>query len=292
MRPPASRFLDVAGVRTRYLDAGDGEPVLLIHGGEFGGFDLAEDWLPVIERRPGQLRMIALDCLGCGFTDNPASDDDYVLGSVVAHCRAFLAALGLDSAHLVGHSRGGYVATRLALESPELARSLTIVSSASLCVPPNPIYLDWYREAERIADVRERVRYLVTVNSFSGEHVDDVLVDAMAAAAELPKTREAAAKLDGGLRDRLNADLAERLAETRDWITSGRLRQPTLVMWGYQDPSATFHDAGLACLDLVLGNVAGSRMHVLNEAGHYCYRERPDEFGAILAGFVTSWPRP
>ena len=65
--------------------------------------------------------MLAIDKIGCGFTDNPPTDADYVIGSVVQHGIDFLAALGIERAHLVGHSRGGYAVARIALERPDLA---------------------------------------------------------------------------------------------------------------------------------------------------------------------------
>ena len=281
-----TKFVDVAGVTTRYLEAGGGDPMLLIHGGNFGTYAVAEDWGPVIDRLATRFRVLAIDKIGCGFTDNPASDDDYVIGSVAVHGAEFLRTLGIESAHLAGHSRGGYPVVRMALEHPELARTVTIVSSSSLMTPPNPLYLQWDAEAAKIPDPRDRVRYLVAVNSFSDDHIDDHFVDVMAEVIQLPKSQEATAKLDAGLRARFNEDLVARQKETQEWIAAGGLTCPTLVLWGYNDPSATMERCGVPCLNLILPNVAASEMHVLNEAGHYCYREQPDAFADTMIGFI------
>jgi len=281
-----TKFVDVAGVTTRYLEAGGGDPMLLIHGGNFGTYAVAEDWGPVIDRLATRFRVLAIDKIGCGFTDNPASDDDYVIGSVAVHGAGFLRTLGIESAHLAGHSRGGYPVVRMALEHPELARTVTIVSSSSLMTPPNPLYLQWDAEAAKIPDPRDRVRYLVAVNSFSDDHIDDHFVDVMAEVIQLPKSQEATAKLDAGLRARFNEDLVARQKETQEWIAAGGLTCPTLVLWGYNDPSATMERCGVPCLNLILPNVAASEMHVLNEAGHYCYREQPDAFADTMIGFI------
>lgn len=279
------RFVDVNGTRTRYLEAGTGDPMLLIHGGNFGMYCLAEDWEPVIDRLATRFRVLAIDKLGCGFTDNPPSDDGYVIGSVVDHGYQFLCTLGIDSAHLAGHSRGGYAVTRMAFEHPGLARTLTIVDSSSLVTPPNPLYLRWDEEAAGIPDPRDRVRYLVTVNSFSGDHVDDYFVDMMAKAIELPKTQEAA-ELNSKYRAQFNEDLVERQKETHEWISSGGITWPTLVMWGFNDPSATMERCAVPCMNLILSNVRASEMHVLNEAGHYCYREQPAGFADTVMSFI------
>src|SRR5438105_4997121 len=119
-----AKFVDVAGVRTRYLEAGSGEPLLLLHGGQAGGYTTADDWRPVIEPLARNFRVLSIDKAGCGFSDNPRSDDDYLLSGTVRHLHAFLQKLNLSAAHLVGHSRGGYAVTRLALENPEMVATL------------------------------------------------------------------------------------------------------------------------------------------------------------------------
>ena len=75
--------------------------------------------------------MIALDKVGQGHTGNPLNDD-YTMQAVVDHAATFLKALGLPPVHLVGHSRGGFAATRLTLQHQHLVRSLTIINSGTL----------------------------------------------------------------------------------------------------------------------------------------------------------------
>src|SRR5688572_2981682 len=110
------KYVDVDGIRTRYFDAGHGDPLIMIHGGSYGSFYNAEDWEHNFDGLAEEFRAIAYDRIGIGFTDNPRTDDDYVIGSSVDHVYALIQALGLGSAHIMGHSRGGYTATRLVLE--------------------------------------------------------------------------------------------------------------------------------------------------------------------------------
>lgn len=281
------RYVDVGGVRTRYLEAGTGEPMLLIHGGNFGRYELAEDWAPVIGPLAETYRVLAIDKIGCGFTDNPPTDADYVIGSVVQHGIDFLAALGIERAHLVGHSRGGYAVARMALERPDLARSLVIVSSSTLMAPPNAQYDAWDREAAGLPTMHDQVRYLVTVNSYRGDHVDDDFVEIMAKATTLPKSVEAVEKWRAGLGRQFGQDLVERQQETQAMIRAGGLRCPTLVTWGFNDPSATMERCGVPCMELVLSSVPGAEMHIFNEAGHYCYREQPAGFTEVVTSFLA-----
>src|SRR3990172_10515587 len=153
-----TKYIDIKGIRTRYLEAGTGEPLLLAHGGHFGMYCSANDWDLNIEGFARSFHVFAVDKIGCGFTDNPQSDDEYTIGRAVEHVCDFINITGLGKVHLIGHSRGGYLATRLSLEQPQLVKSLTIVDSATLMVRPGPtsVYDTWEKEAALIEDIRER----------------------------------------------------------------------------------------------------------------------------------------
>ena len=84
------RFVDVDGIRTRYFSAGDGEPVVLVHGGHFGLRSSAEDWELNVERLARNHRVITYDKLGMGFTDNPADPDDYTIEAQANHLAGLL----------------------------------------------------------------------------------------------------------------------------------------------------------------------------------------------------------
>lgn len=282
-----SKFVDVDGIRTRYLERGTGEPLVLVHGGNPGSYWSAEDWIPNLDGLAAAgFRAIAVDKIGCGYTDNPRTDDDYVIGSSVDHVHGFIKALGLGPVHIAGHSRGGYTATRLTLEHPEDVRTLIIVDSSSLMTPPNPGNRQWEKEAkEQFTDPRERYRYLMTVNSYSDGHVTEEHLDGILRYQALPKAAEALAAW-GRVFERFSADLVARQAETHDWIRRGGITCPTLVVWAYEDPSATMVRCGIPCMNLILPNVERSEMHIVNHAGHCSFREQPEAFNAAVTDFI------
>jgi 2-hydroxy-6-oxonona-2,4-dienedioate hydrolase len=283
-------YVDADGIKTRYLEEGRGEPMLLIHGAIFGSHGSADCWVPIMQNLGKRFHVYALDKVGCGFSDNPKKDEDYTITETVKHAYDFMKSMKMEKAHVAGHSRGGYAVTRLALEHPEMVKTLTIVSSSTLMTPPNPQYEIWEKEAEKLKDERERQRYLVTVNSYSASHVTDAWVEIMAKIVTLPKTREALAKMNGGLRKRFKEELVAKQQETHQWIRSGGLKVPTLIMWGLNDPSATMERCGIPCMNLVMPFVSESEMHVLNHAGHFCYREQPRAFESVLTGFIERHP--
>lgn len=279
------QYINVNGTRTRYFTAGAGEPMVLVHGGHFGNAASAEDWELNLEGLAGAFRVYAIDKLGMGFTDNPCSDDDYNLGAQAEHLYEFVRAVGADPAHLVGHSRGGYAVTRMALDHPEAVRTLTIVSSSSVINPLNPIYDEWRRTAAEM-DEREGVQYLHAVNSYSADHITQRWVDAGIEIARLEKTRIAAKKMKSEFFDEFKTDVLARVDAIKQDIANGRLGVPTMLVWGADDPSATVERCVKPAIDLFFSSVDDCRMHLFGHAGHYCYREHPDRFNSLLREFT------
>lgn len=282
-------FVDVNGIRTRYFAKGEGEVLVLFHGGHFGSHDAADsadDWEPNFDGLARWFRVYAVDKLGQGHTGNPRSDGDYTMAAVVEHAYGFLKTVGLRNVHLVGHSRGGYLVTRLTLEHPELIKSLIVVDSNSVAPgigrndivmanPPQP----------RLS--RESQRWVLERYSFSHDHITDEWLEAACRIAELPKYQEAVAKMETvGLRTtRFLPHLAKQKDETFGWIRDGRLKTPTLVVWGFNDPTATLGQ-GQAFFELVAGSAPRAQMHVFNQAGHFSYREHPQAFNEVVRSFV------
>ena len=102
----------------------------------------------------------------------------------------------------------------------------------------------------------------------------------------LPKSLEATAKMEAGLNVQFTKDLAVKQKETRKLIRAGGIKVPTLVMWGFNDPSASFEPVGISALQLIFSSIPRSQMHILNKAGHYCYREQPVAFVDVITRFI------
>lgn len=280
------QYVVANGVRTRYFSAGDGEPVVLVHGGHYGLRSSAIDWELNFDGLAETHKVIAFDKLGMGFTDNPGHVDDYVIESNTTHLLGLLDALGLERAHLVGHSRGGYPVTRLSIDHPDRVHTVTVVSSSSVTNPFNPIYATW-REKAATMEERAGVRYLIEANSFSDTHITDTLVDVGVEISRLEKTGIAARIMADGQYDRFKVDLLERVEAIKSDIAAGGLTVPTLIMWGFNDPSATIERCGKPAIDLFFPYVELCEMHILNRAGHYCFREQPVAFNDTLLAFYA-----
>ena len=287
---PEARWIDVDGIRTRYYDAGSGEPIVFIYGGNFGTSDSASSshtWnlnlLPLSTR----FRTIAFDKIGQGFTDNP-KDDDYTMRAVVRHAAGFVRAMKLPPVHLVGHSRGGYAAVRLTLEHHELVRSVSLVNSGTLSpgVGTNEVVLSRPPYPKFTA---ECVRWIYQNYSFDPDVVTDEWVNAVLEVLALPKYRESIAKVEG---ERLGAKLflpglAREKRETLQWINEGRLQRPVQVIWGFDDRTATL-ERGVELFRMFALHDRQAQLHVFNQSGHFPFREHPERFNALLGRFVES----
>ncbi len=118
--------VSVLGHRMVYITGGAGEPVLFLHGlGHASG-----TWTEVLPQLARHFRVFAVDMLGCGRSDKPRVE--YNLWALATYTRYFMDAVGIERAHLVGHSLGGGIAMHLAWQYPERVNRLALVSTGGL----------------------------------------------------------------------------------------------------------------------------------------------------------------
>jgi len=288
MRNPS--FIDVEGIRTRYFEAGSGPALVLIHGGQFGHYYNAYHWSLNFDALAGEFRVYAVDRLGQGYTDNPRRPDGYTMTRAIEHVKGFLRAARIDQAVLLGHSRGALVAARIACDHPELVRALVVVSSNSLAAEHPSTPTDFYAKLDANAPEQPDaafVRREPEANSYSGAHISTDFVEEMLGIARLPKTREARQTMEAVLAKRFLPDVRKVRYETLDMIRDGRLRAPTLVLWGLNDRSAPVV-IGHQLFEHIANAVPRSEMHVFNHAGHYVFREQPRAVNRVVLEFLRA----
>jgi pimeloyl-ACP methyl ester carboxylesterase len=122
----AEHDLTLHGHSVRYLTAGSGPALVLIHGITSS----ADTWRPAMTALARDHTVIAPDLLGHGASAKPRGD--YSLGAYASGVRDLLAALGHDRVTVVGHSLGGGVAMQFAYQFPERTERLVLVSSGGL----------------------------------------------------------------------------------------------------------------------------------------------------------------
>jgi pimeloyl-ACP methyl ester carboxylesterase len=118
--------VSVLGYRMRYLVAGAGEPVLLLHGLA----DTGDSWMRILPGLARRYQVFAPDLLGCGGSEKPRVN--YSLWALAVYMRHFLDAVGVERADIVGHSLGAGLALHLFFQYPERVRRLVLLAAGGM----------------------------------------------------------------------------------------------------------------------------------------------------------------
>jgi len=270
----------VHGYRRVFRMAGDGPPLLLIHG--IG--DSSTTWLPVMTALARNHLVIAPDLLGHGQSDKPRAD--YSVAAYANGMRDLLGTLGMDQVNLVGHSMGGGVAMQFAYQFPEKTERLVLVSTGGVGRGVNPLLravslpgADLMLATLRMPGARLQTRAVVKILQLldTGLGADapdfmrlvDALPDATARSAFI-RTLRAVIDWRGQVVTMLD----------RCYLTRG---MPTLLVWGSRDRIVPVDHAYTAHAAM-----PGSRLEVFDGAGHFPFHAEPERFVEVLEDFLTT----
>lgn len=261
-----ARTASVGDLRLRFVRAGAGTPVVLLHG--YGESLLS--WQMVFDRLARNADVIALDLPGFGLSSKPASG--YTADSMATVVSAFLDRLGLRRVVLVGHSLGGVVATAMAVRDPSRVLGLALIDAALV----TPWALAETSDSPRTgASVRLVIaEYARLRGRFGGVHDANWMAEDSEAAAYQPSSDPAYA-----------AALAAVLLEFDfTFLTpdgARRLTMPVKLIWGALDPVIPVQ-TGRALAE----RLPDATLVVLARTWHRPQTERPTEVARILSAFV------
>jgi 2-hydroxy-6-oxonona-2,4-dienedioate hydrolase len=287
------KFVDVNGVRTRYYEAGAGEPMVLVHGEGFSGHSSANAWSKNLAGLGKRFHVYAFDKLASGLTGNPRDDKDYNIQGEIEHAYQFIKTMGLGKVHLVGQSRGAGLVFFFAVAHPEMVRTLVMIDSVTASpvgpttsreeaignCPKDPDWVEWRCRLRAIS-------YLPDVA------FDDAYFAAGRFMADQPKSHETVAKMKAGAGQPLRSQFNDWKKSVHERIMAQPvLMMPMLIYWGFNDPSAVLA-RGHALYGVVAKQNPKVRMFTVNQAGHFHFREYPDEFNTNVINFVDFWERP
>lgn len=267
----------VAGHRVRYVRAGQGPPVVLIHG-------LASSiytWKAVLPRLAADHDVVALDLPGFGGSEQPADLD---FADLVAAVSALLDALGLERASLVGNSLGGAVAASVAARRPERVPALVLIDAAGfqrdLADAPAVLRVAVADPTGLLARLPFK-RPLVRLALRQVFHDDARVTDERVAEYVAPLLRSGAV---ASLRSLLRTP-PERVEHLRRALPG--IRAPTLVVWGREDAWIPQAHA-----DRFAAEIPDTRVVRLDDCGHMPQEECPAELLEVLAPFLEQGGRP
>lgn len=264
-RSHSLRFSDVwlkTGVRLRYAEQGgsSGHPIIMLHGYTDSWFSFSRV-LPLIDSK---YRVLVLDQRGHGDSERPAFG--YAMSQFAADVLAFMDALGLKQATIVGHSMGSFVAQRVAATAPERVTQLVLVGSGT--TPRNGSVLELQRGVNSLTDpvskefVREFQESTVS-RPVPATFMDQVVAESLKVPARV--WREA---IDGMLAKDTIVDLSN-------------IKVPTLIVWGEHETIFTRAEQ-----DLLVAGIDTAQLKVYEKTGHSAHWEQPDQFAKDLESFL------
>ena len=262
--------IEVNGVRCHYQDEGKGPVVILLHG-----FTLqVYTWRETIPALGNDFRVIAVDLPGFGASEKPP-DFDYDLPGFAKWLGAFMDAIGVPRAALIGNSMGGGVAYTLATSSPERVTSLTLVDAVGYQPRRKRFFLFRLMAIRGVGEVltatmtRFAVRLILRIFLYhDSAHVSEEVVTNYLAPLQTSGGRAAALRT---IR-RVDFDAAPGPVPCR---------VPTLIVWGANDRIVPAAHALHFSRD-----IPGAKLHVFDDCGHFPQEERAGAFSQLVAPFL------
>jgi pimeloyl-ACP methyl ester carboxylesterase len=273
--------IEVDGLPTRYLTAGTGPPLVLLHGAG----DNALDWRWVMPALAATHRVYAPDLPGSPDSARPAAD--YSPGFFERFVAGFLDALDIESAAMVGNSLGGLVALRLALSEPARVTALVLVDSAGLGREVNPVFT-----SVNVPGLSEAAMPLWRTPIGAYQRAWGRAALLFARPGSVPREwlaeQRRLALSPGYLEAHLTALRAQVSPGGQREVLVDQLsllKMPTLVVWGARDRVFPESQARDAAARLHEGSLA-----VIPDCGHMPHVECPDLFVATLDEFFGERP--
>ena len=250
-------FSTIAGLRTRYICLGEGEPILLLHG---WGTQI-ESLSPLTTHLTRYRKVYVLDFPGFGASQLPPAD--WTVGNYTEWIYQFIAKFNLEKIALLGHSFGGRVAIKFAAAWPEAVDRLVLVDSAGVRQYETTPRFQFYRLVAKL-----------------GRPVLSSLPPGMRKRAQW-RLYKAIGSTDyltaGSMKGTYSKVISEDLEPFLPLI-----RARTLLIWGEQDQATPVTDARV-----MAQKIPDNQLVVIPKAGHYPFLDQPQQVFQALDAFLS-----
>jgi pimeloyl-ACP methyl ester carboxylesterase len=261
------RLVRVEGRAVRYLEAGSGRPLVLVHAFPFS----AEMWRFQLEHAPGGWRFIAPDLQGFGGTER-RSGDGPTMDDFAADVEGLLDALGIDRAAIGGLSMGGYITFALFRRAPERFAAMVLADTRAPADTPEG------RQG------RAALATLVREKGATGA-ADQLLPKLLGETTRRSRPEvvaRARAIIEACAPDAIVDAIQALLGRPDSTPDLARIGCPTLIIVGDEDVITPLKDS-----ESMHGAIAGSQLVVLPGTGHLSNLEVPEVFSNALGGFLA-----
>ena len=263
MNPQIKYITLSTGVTVEYIENGAlaGTPLLLLHG-------LSDSWqsfLPMLPHLPHRVRALAFTQRGHGQSSKPR--DDYRLETLVSDALAFLDAMHVERAIVVGHSMGAAVATLLAARHGDRVAGLALLG-AFADFRGNAGIVELRQDVQHLSDPVDSDFARAFQISTIARMIDDDFIELVVSDSQaLPSF---------AWRSLLNAFVATDLAKA-----FGKIDTPTTLVWGDCDAFVPHSDQ-----EAMLSAIRDATLRVLTDTGHAVHWDRPGETAAIIKSLI------
>jgi haloalkane dehalogenase len=274
--PFEPHFAEIDGLRVHFVDEGDGDPILLVHGEPTWSFLYRKIIGPLSSRA----RVLAPDLLGFGRSDKPTDRAFYTYDRHGAAFTAFARTLDLVNLTVVVHDWGGPIGLRFAAENPERMARLVVLNTG-LYSPsprwPTPGFMQWRSFAERVG-LDLPVGKIVQGASLT--ELPPEVIAAYDAPFPVPEAKTGAAMFPMLVPLSPEDPGAQEMMRARDALASWD--KPALVLFGDSDP---VFPPGVAKAMARLLPTAGEP-EILPGAAHFLQEDRGDEIAQRIGRFL------
>jgi pimeloyl-ACP methyl ester carboxylesterase len=273
--PFTSKYIDTDGHRMHYIDEGNGETIVFVHGTPSWSFDFRN----VIKRLKSRFRCVAVDHIGFGLSDKP-EHYDYSTQNHSRTFERFVQERQLDNFTLVVHDFGGPIALNYAIRHPEKVRNLVVLNSWLWSSAGEP-------EFEKLKGVLKSpllpflYRYLnlsaryVLPGSFGDHKLPRHILTQYTRPFENKSQRNGTLAFAKSLLN--DQEWFAELWQQRKMISD----KPALFIWGMKDPAIS-----PKYLEKFSRAFANSTVLKLERSGHFPQEEEPEEVAEGILNFV------
>lgn len=251
-------------VQTAYLSAGEGFPVICLHGGGAG----AVTWYPSIGPISKNFHVIAPDIVGYGESDKP--DAPYDRAYFSNWLKEFLLALNVPKAHIVGLSQGGAIALQFVLDHPNMVDKLVLVDAGALGATPSlgSIFgMLWLNNFPSSLANRFYARYIL----FNPTNRDSNHAHYSVEVLKRKGGKNAFRQGKGAAVSTIPEDSLRQIA------------QDTLILWGENDQLFSIKQGEAAAKAM-----PNAKLHRIPNAGHLPLMDQPELFNKALLDFLRN----
>lgn len=265
-----SRFVQAGGIRMHYYEAGNGDPLICLHGGGPGA-SAWSNFKQNVDALAENYRVLLVDMPQYGESELVAFEGGRLtfVSRVLAE---MMDVLDIPNARFIGNSVGGQTAIKLAIDRPELVQKIVVIGSMPAPSIMSPMPLEGLRlireyytgDGPSIEKMRQLIRTLV----YDASLVPEETVRERYEASARPEVVEL---------------FTHHFPAPED--LSGQLhlnRAPTLIVWGQDDRMGAI-DVGL----LMLRRFENSQMHIFSKCGHWAQVEHADGFNRLVLDFLN-----